>query len=145
MKTDVWYCDTCAEAIDNPGMGMVVWDGKSKTGKQSFAIIHKGPKCDDDRDVMWMELRHMIGEEGPQHLLSFLSYGPLPRRESRPRVGDVDGFVDLFRRLHTPGYEEARRYFDHPDVVDRFSGANEFAAYTPESLEWIIETGRAEA
>lgn len=142
MKTTVWYCDTCNGEISDPEGSLVVWDFDSNLAKGGFGIVHKGRKCDRDSESHSMELSHMIGADGQEHLLSFLSYGPLPIREGTPRVADIDGFVDLFRRLHTPGYEEARRYFNVQEVQEQFSSANEFAAFTPSELEWIIKTGR---
>ncbi|UOQ56059.1 hypothetical protein MUN78_10120 [Leucobacter allii] len=112
--------------------------------KSGFEIIHKGRKCDPEHKGMSLELSDMIGDQGMSTLLSFLSYGPLPPRRGQPRIADMDEFVDLFRRLQTPGYEEARRHFRNPEVLDAFDGSPEDAAYVPDKLNWIAETGRRE-
>jgi len=41
------------------------------------------------------------------------------------RVGDIDAYVDLVRRLQTPYYEEARARFGEEDVANWLSDANE--------------------
>lgn len=142
MQTTIWYCDACGNEIHDPQAALVTWDFNKDNEKHEFFIIHKGRICDRERGSFSMELSDMLGAEGQEHLLSFLSYGPLPRREGQPKIENMDQFVDLFRRLHTPGYEEARRYFHLEEVRDEFSGANEYAAYTPASMARIIKIGR---
>lgn len=142
METSVWYCDVCGEEITSQSNGLVTWKHDTGKGKGEFEIVHKGPSCDLDRGKMSMDLFAMTNDEGQARLLAFLSYGPLPEREGAPRIADLDEFVELFRRLQTPGYEEARRYFDLPEVRDEFSGSSEIAAYSNASLEWIVKTGR---
>jgi len=54
-------------------------------------------------------------------------------------VKDFSEFFDLFHRVQTPYYEEARKYFNCPEVLDYFSDDNEVHPYLPETLKKIIE------
>ncbi len=45
--------------------------------------------------------------------------------------------MDLFRRLQTPYYEEARRRFGKSEVRYQFSDSNEHYPYTQEVLQRI--------
>jgi hypothetical protein len=52
-------------------------------------------------------------------------------------VADLDQFVDLVHRLHTPHYEQARRNFTDPDIRDAFADSNEYVPYLQRSLRDI--------
>ena len=55
-------------------------------------------------------------------------------------VADLDEFVDLVRRFQIPYYEEARRHFSDPEVLDEFAEANEVYPYKPKVLKGIVST-----
>ena len=80
-----------------------------------FKIVHKnmdGYECDTGAKAGFtssVDIEHYLGSVGQAALLAHLSLGPMAGRSDMwPRVKDFDGFVDVFRRLQTPGYEEAR-------------------------------------
>lgn len=140
--TAVWFCDTCDKPIEDATKGNLIWLVGASLEKTDFQIVHKGA-CDRNRDASSWELGHTLGLEGQAFLLSFLSDGALRQERGRRTVSDMDAFIDLYRRLQTPGYEEARRYFDEPEVREHYSDSHEFAPYTPEGIARIIELGRA--
>src|SRR6478736_5864673 len=115
-QTTTWYCDTCHEEITDTTAALLAWkDMRTEGGgyqSGDFRIVHKGKKCDYDNSMATLELSDMLGPDGLAHLLYFLSIGPL-KGPTRPesRIVDMDQFVDIIRRLQTPRYEEARRYF----------------------------------
>lgn len=105
----------------------------------SFKVIHKA-RCDKDDHISSSALGDFLGNDGAAYLLSFLSVGPLKKRKDMPEycgVRSVDEFVDLFRRLQTPYYEQARANFKDPDVHEDFSDANEYYPYVPDVLKRI--------
>ncbi|MBS3182407.1 hypothetical protein [Leucobacter manosquensis] len=142
MKTTVWYCDACHEEIYDLLDALVTWRITDAHKASGFAITHQGP-CDIDANELSLELTEFLGEDGLERLLALLSHGPFLNTAEQPKIADMDAFVDFFRRLQTPGYEEARLYFDHPTVKQQVSEANGYAPYTRRCLEWIIDTGRA--
>jgi hypothetical protein len=141
---DHWYCDVCQETITDPTKGMVV-SKSSRTSdgyvEHDFLIVHKGYQGDGGCDpgnragyTYSLDIETYLGLEGQAWLLALLSAGPLLGGGSRARVRDLNEYVDLFRRLQTPHYEEARRRFGDPEVRDWFSDANEVLPYTPDVL-----------
>ena len=145
-RTTTWYCDTCHDEITDPRDALLAWkDAVTEDGFKSsdFRIVHKGKKCDYDNSMATLELADMLGPDGLAHLLYFLSIGPL-KGPSRPevRIVNMDQFVDIIRRLQTPRYEEARRYFSTSEVREEFADANEILPYTQQGLAAIIEIGR---
>ena len=52
---------------------------------------------------------------------------------------DLDDFVDFFRRVQTPYYEQARVRFGERDVLVDYHADNAFAPYLEEGLINIIE------
>lgn len=139
-----WICDSCQNEIDNPSGALVVWRMDSEFHYGDFRIVHKGPRCDPERDMLSLELSDFVGANGLALLLSWLSLGPIRRGEKRQRIVDMDKFVDLVRRLHTPAYEEARQYFGMGTVRDAYVESREDAPYVPASLKHIIEMGQEE-
>ena len=136
-----WYCDVCSEIIEKPNNGYVIWKQGDDHLGYGFKIIHQS-KCDDKSYRSSEALRTFLGEDGRNYLLSFLSIGQIKinlGQVSSSRVKDMDEFVDFFRRVQTPYYEEARRRFNESELLDYFSDSNEFNPYTEEALKEIIE------
>jgi len=87
-----------------------------------------------------MPLNDFVGEEGLIHFAYFLDVGPHHDPDySGPQVVDFRGFTELFRRLHLPFYEEARKYWADAEESGFFSDANEIFIYLPSTLKKMIE------
>jgi hypothetical protein len=140
MKPSGWICDTCGDEIDNPAGGLLVWRYVDKSENPArpatdFHIVHKG-RCDRRELGGSHELSYVIGTEGQAWLLAFLTSGPLVGQPTSGVV-ELDEWVDVFRRLQTPWYEQARRNFQAEKVRAEYSDASEVLPYTPYSLEKI--------
>lgn len=146
MPLTTWICDTCGGTIDNPGRAIVTWRDDHDLRAYEFLLVHKnidGFNCDPGSLAGFsssLDLDGLLGVDGAAWLLALLSAGPLKEpSDFMPRVKDFDGFVDLFRRLHTPWYEEARQRFNEGSVRDQLSDANEVLPYTERVLKAIAE------
>jgi hypothetical protein len=136
-----WYCDVCGHPIEDVEKGYVIWKTTDELKSHSFKIIHQ-TTCDLNDHHSSAALKHFLGERGLVYLLSMLSFGPIKKRigdGSHCHVADMDEFVDFTRRLQTPFYEEARRYFSNPELLENYCDANEVLPYLPEQLEKIIK------
>lgn len=135
-----WTCDTCGDSATDPSMSLVVW--RTANGKAAdFRIVHKGD-CDPEAAngfIHNLELSSFLGADGATMLLSWLSLGPLRgAADDMPEVGDFDQYVDLFRRVQVPYYEEARSRFQDEDVRHWLGDANEYYPYMPDVLQRIV-------
>lgn len=146
MPLSAWTCDTCGTEIDDPHTGLLTWQEDAHHKAYDFRLVHKniGAKtCDPGAAsgyVSNVDLVHYLGPVGQAALLSMLSIGPLAGpSELDPRVKDFDSFVDVYRRLQTPWYEEARSRFTEENVQNLLSDANEYYPYMPEVLERIAK------
>lgn len=126
-------------------MTLVIWREDEQRRAYDFQIVHKsvdGRNCDPGDQAGYedsLEVSNFLGHNGASELLSMLSRGPIAgAAESALEVANFDQFVDLFRRLQTPWYEEARSRFSDDDVQAAFAGSNETQPYRPESLEAIV-------
>ncbi|PPI47039.1 hypothetical protein [Rathayibacter tritici] len=135
-----WICDTCGDNIADPEKGLVVWRVDDELRRSEFRIVHKGA-CDDDHSssIQTTGISELLGDIGQARLLSWLSYGPIKNYGNRLRINDLDSYVDLFRRLQTPWYEEARPHLGSRQVEETWGDANEFAPYDSHSLRRIAE------
>jgi len=139
----VWKCDTCGDDISDPGIGIVTYRRDDQRRASDFRLVHKnidGRRCDPDNDggfIDSIELSGLIGADGLADLLSFLSAGPYSGRRGVVRVADFDGYVDLVRRVQTPGYEEARPFWRTEHTRELIGGANQTYPYLPDTLEQI--------
>jgi len=137
-----WVCDVCGEVIEKPEDGYVVWNDDSEYRYFDFTVIHQG-RCDNDKLPNSLPVKDFLGEFGLTVLMSKLSLGPVINRNRETsglgRVKDVDQFVDFFRRMQVPYYEEARRYFGDPDFLEDYHDVNEVALYQPHVLRRIVE------
>lgn len=140
----VWTCDKCSNDVTLNGLGLVAARHDSADPNrllQDWKIVHKNT-CDPGASagyVTSLDVERLVGPAGQAQLLSLLSAGPLMNSGPSNRIGDFDAFVDVFRRLHTPFYEEARLQFSEPDVQHRFSDSNQYHPYIPEVLETIVK------
>jgi hypothetical protein len=137
----IWICDNCGNPIDRIQEGYVVWRLiNDKYG--GFMIVHQD-RCDPGSGQGYthsLALEDFLGAKGLARLLAWLSLGPLRGpSDDRPRVHDLDEYVDLVRRVQTPYYEEARHRFADEDVQYNLGDANEYAPYLPEVLKGIVD------
>lgn len=142
---DAWTCDICGDQIKDPGTGLVIFRNSDERPMYDFKIVHKsmdGWRCwsraEADGYRSSYELSWCLGIDGLTALLSWLSHGPVDGG-GHPDIAteDLDGYVDLVRRLQIPHYELARRKFRDQDVHERLAGVNPVYPYTQESLRWI--------
>lgn len=135
-----WFCDKCGEVIEKIDAGHVIWKRDDDQREYAFRIVHRD--CDDHAHFrFWEPLKDFLGPDGSSYLLSFVSLGPFltwPGFASTPGPANNDQFVDLFRRVQLPYYEEARKYFSHEEMAERMAGENEISPYRVESLRELI-------
>lgn len=136
-----WYCDVCGDKIEEVSQGYVIWKSTDELKYHDFKIIHK-TKCDLDDYPASAALEDYLGENGLSYLLSKLSIGPIKKslgQGSHCQITETDEFVDFMRRVQTPFYEEARRYFSNHDLLDDLSDSNEVSPYITRELEKLIK------
>nr|WP_314900715.1 hypothetical protein [uncultured Deefgea sp.] len=74
--------------------------------------------------------------------MSFISLGKIKARgryRNYCHVLDFDEFVDLYRRVQIPYYEEARKKFNNPALLAEMEDASELHPYQEDVLKQIIE------
>lgn len=139
MSSWSWYCDTCEDKVGRDGLLTFRTSGKSGVHYRDFQIVHKG-NCDPGAPAGFLSSLQLdtVQDDGQAMLLSWLSVGPLKGGGVlRIRTEDMDAFVDTFRRLYVPFYEEARRHFSDLEVRSRSIDATESSSYRPEVLQAI--------
>lgn len=139
MQLGPWTCDVCGADTVDADNGYLIWEDAVNDGPWDFKIIHRDT-C--DRQSMGSSaLDRMLGPDGLVHLTAWLSLGPIKAAMGQgkpvpPR--DLDEFVDLVRRLHVPGYEQARERYRAPDVQEDYADAGESLPYLQESIAHLI-------
>lgn len=139
LKT--WYCDVCDGRIDDVAKAYVIWRTTEQMEGYDFKIIHKS-KCDRKDHPASAALDDFLDTKGAAYLLSFLSLGPvkgLIGQQPHCSVKNTDEFVDFFRRVQTPYYEEARRLFRDSRYLEENYDNNEVGPYRPAVLKRTIE------
>jgi len=136
-----WICDNCGEIIEKPEDGYVFW--KSQDMKNyDFHIVHH-VKCNlGNSFTKSMDLGCFLGADGLVRLLAMLDPGPMHQPNYQCEVSDMREFVEFFRRVQLPYYEEARIYWQDAKNDDFFSDANELRIYLPSTLQELIQLYR---
>ena len=136
-----WICDICGNVVEKAD-AYVIWRQDEHFNGFDFKIIHT-TTCDRRTEYpLSMQLSAFLGHDGLAVLLANLSAGPIKAHfgdKSGCSIKDMNGFVDFVRRVQTPYYEEARRCFGDPEVLDLHANDNEVAPYLPENLKAMIE------
>jgi hypothetical protein len=149
-----WLCDTCGEVIDGPKAGWLEWIQHGEAKASGFRICHHAPasprrkKRGDEGCYQYSnaEGRHdnhldsFVGPDGLSALIAMVDAGSLHDQSGAdvPQAG-VREWLEIVRRLHTPHYEEARRYFAKAASDGFFDGCNELYPYTQSTLETLID------
>ncbi len=144
-----WFCDRCGGVIAKPKDGWVHWRRDKERNVYDIEIVHHllaSPRggehgCYSARPECDMHLDQMLGPSGIVHLLRMMDIGAHHDGEGRHvgKVKDVRNWVEVFRRLHVPYYEEARLYFDRARSDGDLEGMNEVALYTERVLKRLVE------
>jgi len=132
-----WYCDVCDEIIEKPEDGYVIWKNDESLLCHDFRIVHQR-SCQDFSYTSSLPISSFISDGGLCKLLSFLSIGHI-KGNGENRIKNLDEFVDFFRRMQVPYYEEARRRFNNMDLIYDFGDSNEYYPYHVDVLKKIIE------
>ena len=148
-----WVCDECGEIIQEPKHGYVEWLSGFATGEgpHGFRIVHHAPRSPQQphgncyrysRSPGRQDLpvTDFLGESGIPLILSLIDVGRYhdPDRKARP-AKDAREWADLYRRLHLPYFEEARRHWDRASRDGYFAEANELWVYMPNNMRARIE------
>ncbi len=116
ILTERWYCDSCDEVIETVDDGWVEWIGEKDstlwTQYKEIRLVHARKACQFDEKkhgepVHDLPLEMFLGPDGLSRLLHFLEHWYVPSIQ----------LIEFIRRLHVPGYEEARR--DFPEALRR--------------------------
>lgn len=120
MSRAPWICDSCGHPIASAEDGWVEWiEFRTAAGRQGrdLRLVHHmaatptGKRCQfnqqaernrDDGLIADASLSDFLGADGLMDLLSMLEEGCLPR----------DEVLEMIKRLHIEGYEQARPYFE---------------------------------
>ncbi len=150
-----WICDACGEPIRNANEGYVEWltegDDSGRIA-HGFRIVHNAgfsPRRKSGGDCYKyssysgradLPLRDFLKHEGVALLLTFLDLGPIHDPSGGThRVKNMREYVELFRRVQLPYYEEARQLWGIASANGFFDSANELRPYLPSTLKEIAE------
>jgi hypothetical protein len=148
-----WRCDTCGGMIDGMEAGNVEWLSErmgSRLIARGFHIVHHGSaspfngpaNCYQHQYAagrLDLPLEDFVGINGIVQLLSFLDIGAFHEPDFRGHaIGDMREFVELFRRVQVPYYEEARKYLPLAASERALGDPNSIYAYIPETLQHVV-------
>lgn len=145
-----WFCDECGEIIESPDKGYIEWLANDDHKAHGFRIVHHAtasPRHPDGDCYAYtneigrsdLSLDCFLGNVGLIRLLGFVDVGRYHSPDYRgPEVVDLREFVELFRRLWLPYYEEARFLFARAAAGGFFGGANEVGIYRDRALKDMI-------
>lgn len=138
----IWYCDVCGKPINDVNEVLLIWKSDKNMKDYDFKFVHKATNekrgCDMESYPSNMHLSEFLGLDGMAYLMSFLSHGNAIRKNGNS-IKNLDEFIDVIRRIQTPYYEEARRYFHTEKTQRLIEGCNEYYPYTQNILKKIIE------
>lgn len=130
-----FYCDTCGALIEAKKTGFFVFDRDENFKCYNFKIVHSQKCCISDLPSSF-SLERVTSDNGLGILMSWIHIG---RGESsdEPEFQSSKEFAEVFKRLHLPYYEEARKYFTQAENDGMLDG-NTNAWHSPEHLREII-------
>ncbi|MCH5138164.1 hypothetical protein JMF89_13235 [Clostridiaceae bacterium UIB06] len=142
-ETKFWICDNCGEKIENIEDGWVEWLETKREDSifnlyQGIRIVHRS-KCNYDQHLVYnkhnaivgdSDLESFSGADGLIDLLSFISEGYFDNNEE---------LLEIIKRIHIPGYEEARPYFDEAIYEGVFEPNTKPGYYTQRNIQAVLD------
>lgn len=144
-----WTCDNCGEPVRRVEDGYVEWMmvGRKhpRTGR-GLRLVHHQPasphapegSCyhneerEHRQDAVFYQSMHLsafLGTDGLMVLLSMLAEGELPKSE----------VLELIKRLHIPGYEQARFHFDEAIAEGVFEPNTPKGYYWQHDIQAVLD------
>jgi hypothetical protein len=144
-----WSCDTCGEPIEGVQQGWVEWlyaTDQAEEGAppaRGLRLVHARPDspressdtgCQYDGIAEYrrsgyalsdLALDRLTGPDGLMRLLYFAEASEIPTAEA----------VELIKRLHIPGYEQARPYLEEGISVGAVHPSIHPGVYSQEQIE----------
>lgn len=111
-------------------------------------IIHKNSLkngkqqgCDKDQKnyPRSLPLASFLGDEGKVRFLSLVDPGPNFIKYYKKSIADIRLFLEVFRRLQLPYYEEARLYWNKARDAGFFADIDKVSLYLPKTLKYIVD------
>lgn len=142
-ETKFWICDNCGGKIESIEDGWVEWlvkqdDAISYNKSYGMRIVHR-VKCIYDETLIYkkenaivsdIDLESFLGADGLMDLLSFLSDGYFKESEE---------VLEIIKRIHIPGYEEARFYFEEAIGYGVFEPNTKPGYYSQRDIMSVLE------
>ncbi len=119
--TTTWFCDRCGREIELAEHGWVEWIDLDHVGTalprgRGMRIVHHKPYSPRPEGCQYVRGRDFTPDEalGDDRLIEFQGPDGLMRlleliAEQRLPTPEL---LEIVKRVHTPGYEHARRHFD---------------------------------
>lgn len=155
MKFPQIKCDVCRQLIAEPKHGWVEWlsQGVEERQNRGLRIVHHFPYsprvkegvskdlqdgCQYNEEVEYAQdkslvndtyLEEFLGPDGLMDLLSFIS---------EKKFSDVEEVLQVIKRLHIPGYEEAHRHFGEALSEGVFEPNTPSGYYSQKNIEAVL-------
>ena len=142
-ETNFWICDNCGKKIESIEEGWVEWL-ETKNGAEIFnsyqgiRIVHSA-RCNYNQDLVYkkysaivgdMDLQSFSGADGLMDLLLFISEENFKNNEE---------LLEVIKRIHIPGYEEARLFFDEAIDEGVFEPNTKPGYYTQRNISAVLD------
>lgn len=113
--TNFWICDKCGKKITSAKDGWVEWliptkNNIPETRNKGMRIVHatnclySDQECSKEDAIPGDDsLENFCGSDGLMELLQFISDDMFENKEE---------VLEIIKRIHIPGYEEARNFID---------------------------------
>lgn len=141
MRLDQFICDTCNQIIKNYEDGAIEWISPyDENGKQlpsnSFRICHKNSNCYTiyHKDPFGVS-RQLVDFNGEMKIINLLEM--IDRDNCVFELNGLSEYIELFRRLTIPHYEEARQYWNEANNDGLIK--NKVTCFREQNLKTIIE------
>lgn len=147
-NTNTWICDSCGQAIEDVSHGWVDWllrkDGDKYVGRDLRLVHHCSAhlgleaKCQyrerteyehDGSILNDLPLKNCLNTDGLITLLSFIARDELP----------TAGVLEMIKRLHVPGYEQARLHVDDAISENVFEPNTMPGFYSTHDINAVLE------
>lgn len=140
LETNYWICDSCGEKINKLEDGYLQWLNVKRddvTIRNNMKIVHHNTVCQFNEKVEYstkkatvgdMSLDHFAGPDGLTRLLEMIS---------DDMFEDKEEVLEIIKRIHIPGYEKSRPYFERAVREGVFEPNTKLKYFVQRDLESI--------
>lgn len=140
METNYWICDSCGGRINEVKDGYLQWLNRGVNldrTSHKMVIVHHNQDCQFDERKEFLENNSTVSDMDLEYFSGSTGLIRLLEMISDDRFENKEEVLETIKRIHVPGYEKTRPYFQSAISEGVVEPNSKLRYFSQEDLETI--------